>query len=232
MKNTEKTAFVAGIYERSNKMIRLFLISYFLFGILLGFWYKTLDIALLVGGICLAMYFLSEKLFPEKRINQYVASGVVGVFTAQYIYQMHGMFEMHFFAFIGSALMITYQNWKALIPVSIVVAVHHAIFGYLQYQYGFEGVYFSQINFDLEAYTFHLALAVIVFFICALWSYQLEQQQQSIIMLEKLNENSYKNIEFAMNLSHGNLDAEFNPQNGDLLAESLLEIRNQLNNKK
>ena len=31
---------------------------------------------------------------------------------AEFIYQMHGLFEMHFFAFIGSAILITYQNWK------------------------------------------------------------------------------------------------------------------------
>src|SRR3982751_2068953 len=62
------------------------------------------------------------------------------IFMAQYIYQMHGLFEMHFFAFIGSAILITYQNWKLQIPMLLVVVIHHLAFGYLQNS-GIENIY-------------------------------------------------------------------------------------------
>lgn len=92
---------------------------------------------------------------------------------AQFIYQMHGMFEMHFFAFIGSAILITYQNWKLQIPMAVVVVVHHAIFAYLQFS-GTQGIYFTQLDYmDLGTFAVHGFLALVIFFLCGVWSYQI-----------------------------------------------------------
>lgn len=93
---------------------------------------------------------------------------------AQFIYQMHGLFEMHFIAFIGSAILITYQNWKLQIPLAALVIVHHASFGYLQY-IGYDKVYFTQLDYmTLQTFIIHGILATIVFFICGLWAYQMK----------------------------------------------------------
>ncbi|HXB45892.1 MAG TPA: response regulator, partial [Puia sp.] len=109
---------------------------------------------------------------------QYVLSAILGIFMAMYIYQMHGLFEMHFFAFIGSAVLITYQNWKLQIPIMVVVVVHHATFSYLQ-NIGFYKVYFSQLNyFELQTFIIHAILAAIIFFICGLWSYHLKKYSE------------------------------------------------------
>jgi two-component system sensor histidine kinase/response regulator len=106
---------------------------------------------------------------------QYVLSGILGIFMAQFIYQMHGMFEMHFFAFIGSTMLITYKNWKLQIPMLVVVGIHHATFGYLQNQ-GVEDIYFTQLSsFDLQTVILHLFLTVVIFFISGLWAYQLNK---------------------------------------------------------
>ena len=100
---------------------------------------------------------------------------------AQYIYQMHGMFEMHFFAFIGSAVLITYQKWQLQIPMLIVVVVHHATFSYLQ-NIGIDQIYFSQLNyFDIQTFIIHVILAGVIFFICGLWAYQLKKYNEEQI---------------------------------------------------
>ena len=65
-----------------------------------------------VGVLNLALYYLARYLFPNTRLNQYIASLVAGIFMAQFIYQMHGLFEMHFFAFVFT------QNIKAKINFS------------------------------------------------------------------------------------------------------------------
>jgi signal transduction histidine kinase/CheY-like chemotaxis protein len=97
---------------------------------------------------------------------------------AQYIYQMHGMFEMHFFAFIGSALLITYQNWKLQIPIMVVVSLHHTIFAYLQ-NIGYEGVFFSQLDYlETQTLVIHIILAGAIFFICGLWAFQLQKASE------------------------------------------------------
>src|SRR5688500_18062702 len=89
--------FVMEVRQRANKLIEIFLIGYFVFGLVIAAYYDTWVIALSVGGLMLALYFITKKLFPGSTIIQYVASAAVGVFMGQFIYQMHGMFEMHFF---------------------------------------------------------------------------------------------------------------------------------------
>jgi hypothetical protein len=120
--------------KKSDSLIEMFLGLYFVAGLLLAFYYDTWLVAVAVGGSCLLAYFISKKMFPTSNVHHYVASTVLGIYMAQFIYQMHGLFEMHFFAFVGAALMITYQNWKTQIPVALVVVAHHALFGYLQYE--------------------------------------------------------------------------------------------------
>jgi hypothetical protein len=97
---------------------------------------------------------------------------------AQFIYQMHGLFEMHFFAFIGSALLITYQKWKLQMPLLIVVTIHHASLGYLQ-DIGVSNVYFTQLDyFTVGTFIIHVLLAAVIFFICGLWAYQLKKYNE------------------------------------------------------
>jgi PAS domain S-box-containing protein len=97
---------------------------------------------------------------------------------AQFIYQMHGLFEMHFFAFIGSAILITYQKWRLQIPVLVVVVIHHASLGYLQ-NIGVPNIYFTQLDyFPLQTFIIHVLLAALIFFICGLWAYQLKKYNE------------------------------------------------------
>lgn len=155
----------------SDRIINYFLISYFIAGLLLAFFYDTWSVAIGVGGLSLLAYYASRLILPQSNVYQYVLSAVLGVFMAQYIYQMHGMFEMHFVAFISSAVLITYQNWKLQIPITLVVVLHHAVFGYLQFL-GFDKVYFTKLEYmDLQTFIIHVLLAGVIFFICGLWAY-------------------------------------------------------------
>ncbi len=166
------------IKRRSDRLMDSILISCFFIGIVLALFYDTWSIAIGVGGLSLLAYYTIKVALPHSDLYQYILSIVLGIFMAQYIYQMHGMFEMHFFAFIGSAILITYQNWKLQIPMLSIVLVHHAFFGYLQ-NLGYDGIYFTQLD-SLEVRTFiiHILLAGVIFFICGLWSYQLNRAGQ------------------------------------------------------
>lgn len=168
-------AFRKGVNKRSDKLINYFLTSYFLVGLGLAFFYDTWLIALGVGGMSLLAYYSVKKALPDSNLYQYVLSVIFGIFMAQFIYQMHGLFEMHFFAFIGSAILITYQNWKLQIPMLLLVVVHHIAFGYLQNS-GVENVFFTQLDyFELRSFFIHFVLAAAIFFICGLWGYQLKK---------------------------------------------------------
>jgi len=178
--------FHAAVKKRSDRLMNYFLLSFFAGGIAIGFFYNTWFIGIATGSLCLLAYYSVKALLPQSDLYQYVLSVVLAVFMAQYIYQMHGLFEMHFLAFIASAILITYQNWKLQVPLMIVVVLHHGIFGYLQ-NTGFSKLYFTRLDaLDLQTFIIHIFLAAIIFFICGLWAYQLKKYSE--IQIEQSSE--------------------------------------------
>src|SRR5690348_1204077 len=100
----ERTSFAKQSFEyfhitvkrRSDNLMNYFLIGFFIVGLLLAGYYDTWGIAIGVGGLCLLSYYSVKLLLPSSHLYQYVLSAIMGVFMAQYIYQLHGLFEMHF----------------------------------------------------------------------------------------------------------------------------------------
>ncbi|WP_295767525.1 response regulator [uncultured Mucilaginibacter sp.] len=189
----------AEVKKRSDKLMDYFLVAYAAAGVGLSLYYDTLSMALWITTLCLSAYYSVKFLLPKSNLYQYVLSAVLGIFMAQFIYQMHGMFEMHFFAFIGSAVLITYQNWRLQIPMLIVVGIHHATVGYLQH-IGVDGAYVTQVDdLDLQTIIIHLSLTCVIFFISGLWAYQLDKygkiQVKQAIELGELHKEAMLNME-------------------------------------
>jgi two-component system, sensor histidine kinase and response regulator len=172
---TQTEYFHALVKRRSDKLMNYFLIGFFAVGLLLAGFFDTWGIAVGVGGLSLLAYYSVKLLLPASDLYQYVLSAILAIFMAQYIYQLHGLFEMHFFAFIACAVLITYQNWKLQIPLLIFVMLHHGIFNYLQYR-GETDIYFSRLGYlDLQTFVIHILLTAVIVFICGLWAYQLKR---------------------------------------------------------
>ena len=181
LKTTHIEGFLSEIKKKSDTSIHYFLIGFFIIGLALSFYYDTWLVAAGVGTLSLTAYYSAKIFLPKSDLYQYVLSAVFGIFMAQFIYEMHGLFEMHFLAFIGSAILITYQNWKLQIPLAVVVFVHHALFAYLQFV-GYDKVYFTQLDFmSLQTFAIHISLAILIFFICGLWAYQFKKYSESHI---------------------------------------------------
>jgi methyl-accepting chemotaxis protein len=181
--------------QRSDKLVEYMLWAYFIFGVALSFFYETYFVGLVIGFSCLALYYATKIMFPQLIIHRYVASLVLGVFMAQFIYQMHGLFEMHFTAFIALLILITYENWKTYIPLTVFVVLHHSLFAYIQYLgYVTEDellrqIYFTQMDFmDVTTFVFHAGIFVAGVFIAGLFSINSEKATQlNIDYLAKLN---------------------------------------------
>ncbi|MEO6669251.1 MAG: PAS domain-containing protein [Ferruginibacter sp.] len=178
--------------KRSDKLIDYFLAGFFFAGLVFATWYDTWLIGIGMGGVSLLVYYSSKRLFAASNLYHYVLSIVLGIFMAQFIYQMHGLFEMHFFAFIASAILITYRNWKLQVPLAMVVLIHHGIFGYLQYT-GHTHIYFTQDeHMPAGTLVIHCALSMVIFLLCGLWSYNFkvseEQHVEQSFEIGKLQE--------------------------------------------
>jgi two-component system sensor histidine kinase/response regulator len=165
-----------GIYAKANRMTEGVLYVMFAFGIFLAFFYDTWLVGIGVGGLCLLAYFVSKKLLPDSNTYQYILSAISAIFAAQYIYQMHGLAEMHFWVFISATILIIYQNWKLQIPLIVIVILHHGSFAYLQY-IGYKEIYFTQLAYmDLTAFLFHGVLASCVSLVAAIWCVNLRNR--------------------------------------------------------
>lgn len=166
------------IRRRSDRLMNYFLAVYFSGGFIAAAFYNTWLIALMCGGISLMIYYLCKEGFKHSSFYQYVLSVVFGLFMVQYIYQMRGMYELYFFAFVGSTILITYQNWKLQIPLFIIVVVHLAIFGYHQ-DAALLKPYITQLSlYELERFILHILFTALIFFICGLWSYLLNKYSE------------------------------------------------------
>ena len=220
--------------KKGDKFVMITFISMFSVGILLSFFYDTLDVAVGVGGLNLAAYFISKSIFKETKFYQYVAGVIFPLFMAQYIYQMHGMFEMHFFAFFGSVVMIGYQDWKLQIPLLLTVVAHHSTFAYLQYS-GVEDIYYTQMDYmDLDTFIIHALIAAIIIFVCGYWGYDLAQKTISggiaNIQLSSQLEIVEENKLFAEEIAKGNLEVEFTNEKAkeDELGQALVRMKSSL----
>ena len=172
-KSQEKKILKEKLSEADDLILK-FLLAYAVTGLILAFFYDTWLIAIVVGAVNVLGFVGMRKVAPDTDFHRYFASLAFGIFMAQFIYQMHGLFEMHFFAFIGSAIMIAYQQWRMQIPITIFVVIHHGLLAWLQYS-GVSDVYFTQLSYmSLQTFMIHVLLAASVFSISGLWAYRFQ----------------------------------------------------------
>ncbi len=224
--------FLNDINGRADKIMQNALWGFFAFGLFLAPFYDTWFIALGVGTLCLLAYWVTRFLLPRYSLHRYVSSAVLAIYSAQYIYQMHGMFEMHFTVFVGCTLLIVYQNWKLQLPLIALVVIHHTTLAYLQ-NTGVKDVYFTQMDgMDLQTFLFHGGLATLIVLICAVWAYQLRRNTlksaEQIHLYGQQRSNINSNIHFAEEISRGNLDVHFETNENDALSKALLNMRQSL----
>ncbi|SMD38344.1 Histidine kinase-, DNA gyrase B-, and HSP90-like ATPase [Reichenbachiella faecimaris] len=191
----ELAASFKDINYKSDVFIIRFLYAHVAFSLFLATFYDTWLLAVAVGASTLITWYVIKLILPGAELHRYVASMFFGVYVGLFIYQMHGLFEMHFFAFIASAILITYQNWKLQVPLILFVGLHHAAFAYAQF-IGSQQVYFTQLEYmDLQTFIFHISLAITVVTICGFWAHNLRLSTIANAMKAKELENSNSKLE-------------------------------------
>ena len=223
------------IYKKADRVTEITIGGYYLFGIFLAFFYDTWLVGLGVGSLSLILYFGVKFLLNKTYAHHYIGSLVLAIFMAQFIYQMHGLFEMHFTAFIAIVVLMAYQNYKVFLPATIFIVVHHSIFAYIQYlgflnnNEAYQAIYFYM---DLQTFLFHAGLVAVAVFIAAFYS--ISSRSRSKLLFQKLIESEEKdeitktNILFAKEIADNNYDKEFDLDEEDPLSSALLEMRDSL----
>lgn len=238
MENTKEqlAPFFKDINTKADKIMQYYFIGNFFFGLFLASFYSTWMFGILVGSINLITYFSAKYILPSNSLYRYIGSGVTALFVAQFIYQMHGLFEMHFFVFVASLMLIAYHDWKLQLPLIVIVVIHHGIFAYLQYT-GMKEIYFTQLDYmTLQTFLFHGAIAAFISFLSGYWSYDFRKKTivaakntiSQKLQLSKMR----RNVSFAEEMIQGNLDVDLEVEKGDEMGQSMLTMREELRKSK
>jgi hypothetical protein len=175
----------------SDIFMNCFLIGYFIIGLLLSPYKNTWGVSIELGGLLLIVYYCS-KLIPGSNLYQYIASLVIGIFAAQFIYQMGGMVEMHIFILLGSALLIIYRNWKLQLPLAIVVILHYSIGGYYRFMNPSENCILQMNYANISILAVHCFFIIIIISFCGLLAHILKTSEDDYVIQDFKKRNAQR----------------------------------------
>jgi PAS domain S-box-containing protein len=215
----------------ADRIAMAFMIGFFVVGIGLSFFFKTYAVAILMGGASMLIYFLMRFLAPNTTALRLVTSFLFWNFGLQFLIQMQGLAEMKFVYFIALTVLLFYEDWKILLPVTIY-ALASLIY-----------IHFSESDFVRNRLpqshndpitTFIIQIAAILFYsgLCVRWAMlQRNQTRESAIgaiLMEDQLRMMDVNVTFADHISQGNLKADYGERSPDKIGSSLLHMRDSL----
>jgi|GEM_PF-4281400 len=119
-------------HQEADRLMRYVIGFFFLLGVGFSVPYNTWILSVPLGGLCAIAFFMAQFLSPESNASRWVASAVIPIFTAQFVYQLHGSLDPHVFYFIGTTVLLIYQDWKLYIASTAIFFLHLALFFVLQ----------------------------------------------------------------------------------------------------
>ncbi|MCS6821845.1 MAG: PAS domain S-box protein, partial [Microscillaceae bacterium] len=181
----EINSYLAEVQKRADKIVDKFVIVFFVMGLAMAPLYQTWFFSISVGGLNVLLYILS-KYVPNKTISRHIISSVFAIFMLQFIGQSHGMAELHFFFFTNIAILIIYQDWRIMIPYTILTVIHHSGLFLLQLSGYDTGIYFiTYAEVDFKLLFFHYLPVVIMAITAGLWAEMFRQQSIRMIIVQE-----------------------------------------------
>ncbi|GAA0792188.1 methyl-accepting chemotaxis protein [Marinobacterium sediminicola] len=179
-------------------------------------WYQTWTEALVIGLPTTLLCTLLMKMQPGSRLTRVTQGLAFMVYSALLIHQSHGMLEFHFAIFVLLAFLLYYRDWLPILGAAGVIAVHHALFNYLQEQGS--GVYVFEQRTGLSIVLLHAAFVI---FETALLIYMARLLQHDGVQAEKMAQ-----LVSHMTIQDGFIDLRTDIRETDSQMES--ELRNYI----
>jgi PAS domain S-box-containing protein len=227
--NEQLQPFYDKINAKADRINTGFIVGFFILGIGLSFFHQTYVVAFLMGGISLTIYLLTRTLAPGSQALRLVTSFLYWNFGVQFLFQMHGLYEMKFMFFIALTVLLFYEDWKVFIPATTYALTTLFLLYYFK-ESEFIKSYFSQSQeVSLTSFLIHFISIGFYAGLCMWWAMlQREQTKESGIAAIRMEEQLHMvdvNINFADNISRGNLTSVYGSDRPDKLGESLLNMR-------
>lgn len=152
--------------NKTNQLFFYFLTLLFIESLIMATVHNTFFAALLIGLPALLFPLYLIKSLPDATLTKHVVAIAVMVFAGLHIHQMNGLIEVHFEIFILMASLIMFNDWKVFITATLVIAVHHFSFYFMQMNN--MGVYvFDADRLAFSTVLIHAAYAIVEAIIAA-----------------------------------------------------------------
>ena len=223
---------IKGNYLKAEEVIQWLIYGSIAFSIFLAFWYDTWVISIGVSALNLIIYLVSRYMIRIWAVHRAIVGLILPIFAGLYLYQMHGLFEMHFVYLIFTTALIVYRNWTVYIYFTALTGIHHIAFSYFQNS-GFNEIYFSQLDYiSVTTLAFHIGLVVVNVVFSGWWAWRLRQESlkdasQQHQMERQLN-SIQKNIQIAEHIANGDLETNYDLDEDDVLGSALIDMRENL----
>lgn len=119
---------------RTDRLMWLPLGLVVLLCLVVGIFTQTLLLAVVVAVITLPLAYIAQHKWYGHIANGFIKATVMMAWAAVLIEQSGGLIEAHFSIFILLAVLILYSDWRVIAFGGLVIALHHALFTWLQYQ--------------------------------------------------------------------------------------------------
>lgn len=200
--------------------------------LVISFFTQTLMLVAVVIAATLPLTYILQHKLPGHIANGFVKAAVMMVWSAVLIEQSGGMIEAHFGIFILLSVLILYSDWRVIAFGGLVIALHHALFTWLQYQ-GLVQLYVSMGDMHVmeEGAITHSPVDLLY---CLLMHGGAVVVQVVILgylakVLESMVQEGLHVTRFAIAAGSGNLDVAFSRKEQQLPAVSaIVEMRDQV----
>lgn len=156
------------INKQTDRFMRWVLLGSWLLSFVYASVYNTWIEALVLGGLIIAPAFLLIHTRPGQSLTRHVVAVTLLLQVALHVQQLNGLVEAHFGFFVVIAVLFSYKDWTLFLTSTLVAAVHHLAFYFLQTQ-GTGILLFSPNNLSLIIVVQHAFYVVVE---CAILGYQ------------------------------------------------------------
>jgi methyl-accepting chemotaxis protein len=120
------------VYRQTDRTLALLLVAHFVLVLILAPLHDTWMTAIVVGGTATLAAVVAWRVAPGELGTRLIIAAALMTYSALMIQQTHGSIEMHFHIFCVLSFLLMYRDWRVPAFAAGFIAVHHALFNYLQ----------------------------------------------------------------------------------------------------
>ncbi|WP_258097463.1 methyl-accepting chemotaxis protein [Marinoscillum pacificum] len=176
-----KSRNLIDVNKESERIITGMIVMLWIFGIGISAHYDTWKLGIGMGTANMVIYLIAQWIYSTRLISRMLGASVMALYMVQFLAQLHGLYEMHFWFFIMPMILIIYKDWLVYIPFALIIVIHHVSIFVLVRQ-GQEEYLQYFINMDVltnMTFAYHMGLAVLGVAVSAWMSFRLQEQTRS-----------------------------------------------------